>query len=111
MMNRLIALATLTLFASSAQADVFDALAVAAAASDVVTTEVALRRGFVESNLQNRNVRIGANVALTGAALFAAHELKKSGHKGSARAVQIATILTWGFIAARNVKTMQGGIR
>jgi len=113
-MNRGIAatafLAALALAPAPARADVFDALAISAAASDVVTTELALRQGFVESNIQNRGVRVGANVALTSGMLLVARELQKSGHKGSARALKIATALTWGYIAARNIRTMQGGL-
>jgi hypothetical protein len=91
-----------------ARADVFDALAIAGAASDVVTTEVALNRGFVEQNIQNRPMRIGANVALTGGMLLAAREFDKAGHKGSARIVKVATFLLWSHFAVKNIQTMRG---
>jgi hypothetical protein len=110
-MRRAVVVAGVLLALSSpARADVFDALAIAGAASDVVTTEAALRRGFVESNLQNRGARVGANVLLTGGMLLAARELKKSGHPGWSKALKLATAAGWGYIAARNVRTMQGGI-
>jgi hypothetical protein len=108
---RVIALVVLASLAPQAHADIFDVMAVGAATSDVVTTEAALRRGFVESNLQNRGVRVGANVLLTGATLLAAREVKKAGHPGWAKAIKVATILGWGYIAARNVRTMQGGLK
>ena len=104
-MKRLLVL--LLLAAPAARADVFDALAVGAAASDVVTTEAALNRGYVETRLQNRGARIGANALLTSGTLLAAHELKKSGHRGWSKAVKIGLALGWGTCAALNVRTMQ----
>ena len=50
-MRALLAVA-LVLLAASAGADVFTAAAIAGAAGDIVTTEVGLRRGFVEQNIQ-----------------------------------------------------------
>lgn len=101
--------AALLLLGSFAQADVFDAAAITAAASDVVITETALRRGFVEQNIQNRGLRVGANIALTGGVLLAAHEVEKSGHKGWARAIKVAYTLTFVAIAGKNLHTMRGG--
>ena len=110
MKRAIIVAGVLVALSSPARADVFDALAIGAAAGDVVTTELALRRGFVEQNLGNRGARVGANALLTGGTLLAARELKKAGHPGWAKVVKIATAAGWGYIAARNVRTMRGGL-
>jgi hypothetical protein len=105
------AVLVLLLMASGARADVFDAVAISAAASDVVSTEVALKQGYVEQNIQVRGLRVGANVVLTGVTLLAAHELERNGHKGWSRAIKVGLALAWGLNTARNVRTMNGGLR
>lgn len=107
---KLMAAALLVLAPPCAQADIFDAAAIGLAAGDVVTTHVAKQRGFVETNIDPTWPRIGANVFLTGAVLFAAHTLEKDGHPGYAKAVKIGLCLTWGTVVALNIRTMQRGL-
>jgi hypothetical protein len=97
----------LVLLGSTARADIFDALAVAGAAADVVTTETALRRGFVEQNIGNRGARVGANIALTGACLLAAHEVQRQGHRGWAKALKLTPAVLFGGMAIKNLSTMR----
>lgn len=94
--------------ASPASADVFDALAISGAAADVVTTEVGLRRGFVEQNIQNRGFRIGANVALTSGCLLGARELEREGHRGWAKVLKAVPFVVFGGAAVKNIHTMRG---
>lgn len=97
------------LLAGTARADIFDAAAISASVADVVTTEVALSRGYVEQNIQNRGARLAANALLTSGTLLLAREIKKSGHPGWARALKVAHIAVFSGIAIKNARTMRGG--
>jgi hypothetical protein len=102
-------LVALLLAASTAQADIFTAAAIAGAVGDIATTEVALSRGFAEKNIQSRPLRIGANVVLTGTLLLTAREFEKGGHKGWARAIRLVPAVVFGGYALKNLHTMWGG--
>jgi hypothetical protein len=112
-----IAVVALTLallpFGAWAEADVFDAVAISAAVSDVVITETALRRGFEEQNIGHRGARVAANIALTGTVLYAAHVVENDGHKGWARAIKVGYTLAFVAIAGKNIATMRqrGGLK
>lgn len=93
--------------AGPAYADVFDAAAIAGAAGDIVTTELALKRGFVEQNIQQRGPRIGANVLLTGVCLVSGRELERQGHRGWAKAVKLVPAVVLGGFAIKNWQTMR----
>ena len=95
------------LSASPARADIFDALAIAGAAGDVVTTEVGLSRGYVEQNIQNRPLRIGANVALTSTCLLAARHYEKEGRRGWAKVLKLVPFVVFGGAAIKNFHTMR----
>jgi len=95
------------LSAPCAKADIFDALAVAGAAGDVVTTEIGLHRGYVEQNIQNRPLRIGMNVALTSTCLLAARHYEKEGHRGWAKVLKLVPVVVFGGAAVKNLHTMR----
>jgi len=106
---RAVMVVALLLAGSVARADIFDAAAIAGAAGDIVTTEMGLKRGFVEQNIQTRGPRIGANVLLTSACLFAGREVQKQGHKGWAKAVKLVPFVMFGGAAIKNLSAMRGG--
>ena len=92
---------------STARADIFDALAIAGAAGDVVTTEVGLSRGYVEQNIQNRPLRIGMNVALTSTCLLAALHYEREGHRGWAKVLKLVPFAVFGGAAVHNAIIMR----
>lgn len=106
-MKRLILL--LILAAPAAHADVFDAAAIAGSVGDVVTTEVGLSRGFVEQNIQQRPLRIGMNVVLTGTCLLAARHYEKEGHRGWSKVLKLVPAVVFGGAAIHNAMVMRRG--
>lgn len=88
-------------------ADLFDAAAISGAVADIATTEVGLRRGYVEQNIQQRGPRIAANVALTGGCLALGRYYEKQGHKGWGRVLKLVPAVVFGGAAIKNIQTMR----
>lgn len=74
-----------------------ETLLAVSAASDIVSTELGLRRGAAEANPLGREAwqRIAIKAGATGGIIAIGRYLDRRGHPGSARLLRLSTISLW----------------
>jgi len=98
----------LLLAASTASADLGDSLILGASGADIITTEMALRRGGYEANplMREPGVRVLSKLAAGVIVVWAHRKLKRDGHSTKAKLVVIIAVVLWGGAAVWNVRAM-----